>query len=108
MKLDYLQFLDLEVFTRFATRLEASMEAAIRRGRVLRELLKQDRLAPVSPLFLMAWLVAFNDRRFEGVEPEEAARRLPRLGRGLENTSLTLDSPREEWSRAVADWMEQP
>jgi F-type H+-transporting ATPase subunit alpha len=108
MKLNYLQFLDLEIFTRFATRLEASMEAAIRRGRVLRELLKQDRLAPVSPLFLMAWLVAFNDRRFEGLEPEEAARRLPRLGRGLEHTSLTLDSPREEWSRAVAEWLEQP
>ena len=45
MKLDYLQFLELEVFTRFGSRLETSMEAKIARGRVLRELLKQDRLS---------------------------------------------------------------
>ena len=44
MKLDYLQFLELEMFTRFGTRLEASMETAIQRGRILREILKQDRL----------------------------------------------------------------
>jgi F-type H+-transporting ATPase subunit alpha len=44
MKLDYLQFQELEIFTRFGSRLEASVEAKIRRGRLLRELLKQDRL----------------------------------------------------------------
>ena len=44
MKLEYMQFLELEVFTRFGTKLEASMEAAIQRGRVLREILKQRRL----------------------------------------------------------------
>ena len=49
MKLDYLQFLELEVFTRFGSRLEAGVEAKIRRGRLLRELLKQERLAPLSP-----------------------------------------------------------
>jgi F-type H+-transporting ATPase subunit alpha len=47
MKLDYLQFLELEMFTRFGARLEPTMQARIRRGRVLRELLKQDRLAPM-------------------------------------------------------------
>ena len=49
MKLDYLQFLDLEVFTRFGARLEPAMESAIRRGRILREALKQDRLSPCPP-----------------------------------------------------------
>ena len=43
MKLDYLQFLELEVFTRFGARLEASVEARIQRGRLLRELLRQER-----------------------------------------------------------------
>ena len=47
MKLDYLQFLELEVFTRFGARLEASIEERIRRGRVLREILKQERLSPL-------------------------------------------------------------
>ncbi|HSN33018.1 MAG TPA: F0F1 ATP synthase subunit alpha, partial [Ideonella sp.] len=43
MKLDYLQFLELEVFTRFGARIEPSVRDKIARGRVLRELLKQDR-----------------------------------------------------------------
>ncbi|MDX2486297.1 MAG: F0F1 ATP synthase subunit alpha, partial [Gammaproteobacteria bacterium] len=47
LKLDYLQFLELEVFTRFGARLEASMEATIKRGRVLREIFKQERLMPL-------------------------------------------------------------
>jgi F-type H+-transporting ATPase subunit alpha len=105
MKLDYLQFLELEVFTRFGAKLEASMEAAIRRGQVLRELLKQDRLAPLSPAFLMAWLVAFNDGLFEAMEPEAAASRLLRMVDQVGAAGLTVDSPREDWSRAVADWL---
>lgn len=107
MKLDYLQFLELEVFTRFGAKLEASMEAAIHRGRVLRELLKQDRLTPMPPTFLMAWLVAFNDGLFEAVEPEVAARRLRELEAPVAESSLTLDSPRPEWSRAMAAWLEK-
>lgn len=108
MKLDYLQFLELEVFTRFGAKLEASMEAAIRRGQVLRELLKQDRLAPLSPAILMAWLVAFNDGLFEGLEPVEAARRLRDMAGRIAASALTVDSPRESWSQAVADWLGQP
>lgn len=108
MKLDYLQFLELEVFTRFGAKMEASMEAAIHRGQVLRELLKQDRLAPLPPAFLMAWLVAFNDGLFEGMDPGEAARRLHAMAHPLAASALTVDSPREEWSQAVAHWLEQP
>ncbi|MDE3051630.1 MAG: F0F1 ATP synthase subunit alpha, partial [Nitrospirota bacterium] len=54
MKLDYLQFLELEVFTRFGARLETSREAKIKRGRVLREILKQDRLSPLPIEFQLA------------------------------------------------------
>jgi F-type H+/Na+-transporting ATPase subunit alpha len=105
MKLDYLQFLELEVFTRFGARLEASMEAAIARGRVLREILKQDRLAPVSVLFQMAWLVAFNDRLLDDVTLEDVPQSLGALEQAAASTALGLDSPREEWSRAVAGWL---
>jgi F-type H+/Na+-transporting ATPase subunit alpha len=103
MKLDYLQFIELEVFTRFGARLEASMERAIRRGRILRECLKQDRLAPQPALFQMAWLVAFNDGRFDALEPDAVAAALERLAAALRDTALTLDSPREQWSQAVAN-----
>lgn len=48
MKLDYLQLLELEVFTRFGSRLEASMEDKIKRRRILREIFKQERLVPAT------------------------------------------------------------
>lgn len=105
MKLDYLQFLELEVFTRFGARLEASIEKAIRRGRVLRECLKQDRLMPMPVLFQMAWLVAFNDGLLDHVEPDAVAGRLGDLALALRDTELTLDSPREQWSQSVTRWL---
>ena len=105
MKLDYLQFQELEVFTRFGARLEASMEAAIARGRLLREILKQERLSPVPVTFQMAWLVAFNEGRFDGVEPEHIPGLLERLQHASQQTTLTLDSPREHWRDAVTDWL---
>jgi len=101
MKLDYLQFLELEVFTQFGARLEASMEAAIRRGRVLREILKQDRLSPVPIESQMAWLVAFNEGLLDDVELADVAARLDALQRGVEQASLTVDSPRSDWVAAV-------
>lgn len=105
MKLDYLQFLELEVFTRFGARLEASMDASIARGRTLREILKQDRLAPLPVTCQIAWLVAFNDDRFKGVPPESIGALLDVLLRQSRHTTLTLDSPRGEWSSAVAAWL---
>ncbi|HKJ50400.1 MAG TPA: F0F1 ATP synthase subunit alpha [Gammaproteobacteria bacterium] len=107
IKLDYLQFLELEVFTRFGARLETSMEAAISRGRILREILKQDRLAPLPATFQMAWLVAFNDGRFEGREPAAIPGALEVLRQQTLHTTLTLDSAREAWSGAVASWLSQ-
>jgi F-type H+-transporting ATPase subunit alpha len=108
MKLDYLQFLELEVFTRFGARLEDSMEAAIERGRLLREILKQERLAPLPPSFQLAWLVAFNDGLFDGREPDAIPALLEALAQALRHSALTLDSPRGEWSAALAGWFPRP
>jgi len=110
MKLDYLQFMELEAFTRFGARLEASMEAAIARGRILREILKQDRLEPLPVTFQMAWLVAFNDGCFADTDIEQVQPLLNILLTGIEQTgleqsSLALDSPREAWSEAVSQWL---
>ncbi|MFO7527472.1 MAG: F0F1 ATP synthase subunit alpha [Marinobacter sp.] len=105
MKLDYLQFLELEVFTRFGARLEATMEAAIHRGQVLREILKQDRLSPMEEKAQLAWLIAFNDRRFEGMEATQVTATLDTLARASSETTLDLKSPRESWSSAIAAWL---
>jgi F-type H+-transporting ATPase subunit alpha len=105
IKLDYLQYLELEVFTRFGAKLEASMEAAIQRGRILREILKQDRFSPLSERFQLAWLVAFNDRFFEAAHPEAVAPMLAKIEQALADSDLTLESPRESWSNAMVDWL---
>jgi F-type H+-transporting ATPase subunit alpha len=101
MKLDYLQFLELEVFTRFGSRLEASMEARIRRGQTLRELLKQERLAPLPVEFQMAWLVAYNDGLFDNMDAAEIVRKLEHLRLYVEASGLTLADNREQWRSSV-------
>jgi F-type H+-transporting ATPase subunit alpha len=104
MKLDYLQYLELEVFTRFGARLEESMEQAIRRGRLLREILKQDRLTPLSVEFEMAWLVAFNDRLFDDADNDDIPSILEMFEEQVRRTALRIDSPRSKWSTAVKSW----
>lgn len=101
IKLDYLQFLELEVFTRFGARLEASMETAIHRGHILQEILKQDRLSPLSAEFQMAWLVAFNDGLLENIDLEAISEVLTQLEKSIQHISLKLESPRDEWSAFV-------
>ena len=102
MKLNYLQFLELEVFTRFGARLEASMEASIKRGRVLRELLKQDRFMLLPVKAQLTWLIAFNDGFFDNLEAEDTAQQLDMLLQHTQHTKLMLDSPREQWSELIA------
>jgi F-type H+-transporting ATPase subunit alpha len=107
MKLDYLQFLELEVFSRFGARLEASVEARIRRGRVLRELLKQDRLSALSIKAQMAWLVAFNDGHFDKRKPGRLGPLLARLCDRAADCELDLGDERKRWSDAVSGWLEE-
>jgi F-type H+-transporting ATPase subunit alpha len=105
IKLDYLQFLELEVFTRFGAKLESSMEATIAKGRLLRELLKQDRLSPYRIEFQIAWLIAFNEGLLNEIDPQDLAEILKVLNKNVESTSLTLDSPRDEWLLAIQEWL---
>lgn len=104
MKLDYLRFLELEVFTRFGAKLEKSIEHQIQRGRVLREILKQDQRSPLSIEFQMAWMVAFNSGQFDEVGLEEISDYLGYLNQRVAASTLTLSSPREDWLAAVKRW----
>jgi len=101
MKLDYLQFLELEVFTRFGARLEASIEAKIRRGRMLREVLKQDRLFPLPVEFQMAWMIAHNEGLLEGLPSGEIPTILDHLAEWVKTSGLSVDDKREAWAQAV-------
>jgi F-type H+-transporting ATPase subunit alpha len=108
MKLDYLRFLELELFTRFGARLEPAMEAVLKRGRVLREILKQERLAPLPIEFQMAWMVGFNDGVFDEVQPEAVEHLLDELSSVVKGAGLALDDQREAWSAAVSAWLGSP
>jgi F-type H+-transporting ATPase subunit alpha len=105
MKLDYLQFLELETFTRFGTRLEASMEAKIKRGRVLREVLKQDRLTPLPVEVQMAWMVAFNDGLLDSLNEDGVAAALGRLESHVAGGEPRIEDSRERWAREVTGWL---
>ncbi|GJL71561.1 MAG: hypothetical protein NMNS01_07600 [Nitrosomonas sp.] len=80
MKLDFLQFLELEVFTRFGSRLEPGLEKRIHRSQILQKMLKQDLLSPLTIEFQMAWLVAYNEGLFDNVSLEQVKPRLAKLG----------------------------
>ncbi|OAI10967.1 F0F1 ATP synthase subunit alpha [Methylomonas koyamae] len=105
IRLDYLQFLELELFARFGTRLEASVEQKLQRGRLLREILKQDRLQPLSEQAHLAWLLAYGEGLLADVAPEQAATVLAQLLQQLPGSALKLDSPKQQWLAALKQWL---
>lgn len=106
MKLDYLQFLELEVFTRFGAKIEASMQKKIQRGKVLREILKQDRFALLPIEFQMAWMVAFNEGLFDEISLEKIPELLKSLEKQIHLTNPSLSNDREEWVRSIRLWLQ--
>ncbi|HGC5940615.1 TPA: F0F1 ATP synthase subunit alpha [Legionella pneumophila] len=107
MKLDYMQFLDLEIFTRFGARLDTKMQHKIHKGRILREILKQDRLSPLPIEFQLAWLIAYNEGLFDEMNLENITPALKKIERAIKKDSLSLESPREEWNNAVSTWLNE-
>jgi F-type H+-transporting ATPase subunit alpha len=72
---------------------------------VLRELLKQDRLAPLPIEFQMAWLAAFNRGLFGGLDDAGIASVLNRLATRLKDSGLTLEDSPAKWIQAVKSWL---
>jgi len=105
MKLDYLQFLELEIFTRFGTKLEAGTDTKIRRGRVLREILKQERLSPMGAPFQLAWMLAFNEGLLNACTPQSLPDALHKILSGLTREPLLLDATRGEWLARLENWL---
>ncbi|MCO5105582.1 MAG: F0F1 ATP synthase subunit alpha [Burkholderiaceae bacterium] len=105
MKLDYLQFQELEVFTRFGAKLEASIEERIRRGRLLREVLKQEQLDPQPAASHLAWLVAYNERLLDGLEPPALRDAMRKLRQGADTAAPAIDANRGHWVEAVRGWL---
>jgi len=104
-KLDYLQFLELEVFTRFGARLEAGMERRLKRGAVLRELLKQDRLDPLPIRAQLALLIAYNAELLDDLTADQVPAAETWLRAAVEVSALTLSDSRDAWLAAIRGWL---
>ena len=100
LRLDYLQFLELELFTRFGTRLDEGMQARVARGHLLQALFRQARLATRPATVTMAWLVALNEGRLEGLAGPALQARLNALT-AMAASAPPLDAPRADWVAAV-------
>lgn len=107
IRLEYLQFLDLELFARFGTRLEAAVEEKLRRGRLLRALLKQDRLASIPEEAHLAWLLAYGEGLLDKFTPQRAAALLPELFDAVVAHGLKLDDPKQRWLAVLQEFFGQ-
>ncbi|MBL1262792.1 F0F1 ATP synthase subunit alpha [Methylomicrobium sp. RS1] len=107
IRLDYLQFLELELFARFGARLEAAVEEKLRQGRLLREILKQNPLEPVSEQAHLAWLRAYGEGLLNELSPEQAAAGLQQVFEQLPGSGLKLESSKSQWLDRLKHWLSE-
>ncbi len=81
LKLDYEQFLELEVFTRFGAMVDERTTKTIGHGRRLRAVLAQPQYAPLSLALQVALLLAVDERKLDDL-PLADVDRLRQLLRG--------------------------
>jgi proton translocating ATP synthase F1 alpha subunit len=70
LRLEYAQFLELEVFTRFGTMVDERTRKVIEHGRRIREALRQQQFAPLSLAEEAALLLALSEGVFDGAPLE--------------------------------------
>jgi F-type H+-transporting ATPase subunit alpha len=73
LRLTYSQFQELEEFARFGTRLDEETRETLRRGRRIREVLKQEQYAPMPVEEQIAVLLAATEGVFDEVSPAQVA-----------------------------------
>ena len=71
LKLEYAQFQEVEVFTKFGAQLEEATLQRIARGQRIREILKQPRLRPVRVGLLVGILMAANEGLLDDIPTDE-------------------------------------
>jgi F-type H+-transporting ATPase subunit alpha len=81
------------------------MQLRIQRGRLLREILKQGRLDPLSIECQMAWLIAYNDGLLDALEAKALDAALRRLRAGATRGEIALDAGRDRWVEQVRGWL---
>lgn len=90
LRLDYAQFQELEMFTRFGGLTDARVKARIVRGERTRALLRQPRFAALAPLSQVALLAALAAGAFDGLPVEDVGRLRARLPAWLQAHGAAL------------------
>jgi F-type H+-transporting ATPase subunit alpha len=83
LRLFYSQFEELEVFSRFGSRLDERTRTTLARGRAVREALKQPQYDPLPAAAQIAVLVAATAGLFDNVAADDVAEWCARLRQGL-------------------------
>lgn len=105
LRLDYAQFLELEVFTRFDTMVDARTRRMIERGRRIRAVLRQPQFAPLRLGEQVALLLAVSEGTLDAVPLDRVEALRASLGAWLVERcpeALALDDRTEEMSRELA------
>ncbi len=79
LRLFYSQFEELEVFSRFGSRLDERTRQTLARGRAVREALKQPQFDPLPASVQVATLVAATAGLFDNLAPERVAEAFTRI-----------------------------
>lgn len=74
LRLSYSQFEELEAFARFGTRLDAETKKTLRRGRRVREVLKQIQYEPIPVPQQIGVMLAVNEGLLDGMDLDDVAR----------------------------------
>jgi F-type H+-transporting ATPase subunit alpha len=119
LRLFYSQFEELEVFSRFGSRLDERTKQTLARGRAIREALKQPQFDPIPASEQMAVLVAATAGLFDSVPSErivegssrirEAFRNeLPRLAASIDSAAKLTDADRTALTKLAEKVMQAP
>ncbi|HEX6895193.1 MAG TPA: F0F1 ATP synthase subunit alpha, partial [Bryobacteraceae bacterium] len=114
LRLFYSQFEELEVFSRFGSRLDERTRQTLARGRAVREALKQPQFDPLPAAEQVAVLVAATAGLLDNLQPERvlevSARirqtfreQLPRIYESIEAGKKLADSDRESLIKLAQD-----
>ena len=106
LKLDYAQFLELEIFTRFGAMVDDRTARKIAHGRRLRAILKQTEYAPLKLSLQVALLLAVAEGRLDDIAAEalpdiratlakQLPKDLPRIAAEIDSTGQLSKEARE-------------
>ena len=90
IRLDYAQFLELEMFTRLGGVSDPRFKATLTRGERIRAVLAQTRFSPMRQADQVALLAALNAGLLDAIEPEAIAALRPRIGSVLDASTDDL------------------